>query len=268
MFCTGREALIALAIKNHGDWDAIIADIRSRKSVDYEEGRELLKSIKCKVLTSLDAEYPDYLRNECHKPPFVLFYYGDIRLIQDRHRVLTVVGSRDCTDYAAKKTRSLCQAIADKGYIICSGLARGIDTVAAEATCSFPGKSIAVLGCGIERCYPLENESLQERISKNGLVISEYPGMTLPDPRHFPARNRLLACMCHGVFVGEVRPRSGTMITVAFALHYNRDVGTLPFRCDEEASNNSLLKNGSALIENVEDLELFLQQPPEVQVGK
>ena len=254
----GREALIALSIKHRGNWNAIYAALQKKEYLEAEEGAKLLAELKCKVVTFIDSEYPAYLRKECPHPPFVLYYYGDLDLVQDRSKVLTVVGSRNPTDYARNKTRSLCQAIVDRGYVVCSGLAKGIDTAAAEATSGFSGKSIAVMGCGIDRCYPLENESLRDRIAKNGLLISEYPGMVEPNAYHFPARNRLLAAFAQGVFVGEVHPRSGTMITVAYALDMARDVGTIPFRLDEPVSNNQLIKTGAALIENVDDLELFL----------
>ena len=261
----GREALIALSLKYAGDWNAIYLGMRSREDLDVEGTLKAIAALSCKAVTYLDPEYPDYLRKSCPQPPFVLYYYGDLSLIQDRSKVLTVVGSREPSDYALKKTRSLCQAIVDRGYIVCSGLAKGIDTCAAEATASFPGKSIAVLGCGLRRCYPAENLELQKRIAKNGLVITEYPEFTPPDAIHFPARNRLLAAFCQGVFVGQVTPRSGTMITVAYALEMARDVGALPFPADEEASNNQLIKTGSALIENVDDLELFLSVPSRKQ---
>jgi len=258
MIYFGREALIALSIKYQGNWNSIYAAVQKREYLDSEEGAKLIAELKCKVVTFIDPDYPVYLRKECPHPPFVLYYYGNLDLIQDRSKILTVVGSREPSEYAKNKTRSLCQSIVDRGYIVCSGLARGIDTIAAEATASFPGKSIAVMGNGIERCYPKENEALRNRIAKNGLLISEYPGYVDPEAQHFPARNRLLAAFAQGVFIGEVHPRSGTMITVAYALDMSRDVGAIPFRADEEACNNQLIKTGAALIENADDLELFL----------
>ena len=261
MLFFGREALIALAIKYQGDWNQIYAAIKSREPVDVEEGMRQMMAMECKAVTYIDPEYPTDLRNQCPRPPFVLFYYGDLSLIQDRSKILTVVGSREPSHYATEKTKALCHAIIDRGYIVCSGLAKGIDTAAAQATASFPGKAIGVMGCGIDRCYPLENQRYRDQIAKNGLLLSEYPGLTPPNAMHFPARNRLLAALAQGVFVGEVTPKSGTMITVAFALDMSRDVGTLPCQPDGETCNNQLIKTGAALIENVDDLELFLSSP-------
>ena len=255
---TGRDALIAQAIESHGDWNDIYRNLRDRRAIPAEKATKLLSNMRCKAVTILDKEYPPILRKDCPNPPFVLFYYGDLRLAYDYTQVLTVVGSREPTAYARGLVQNLCAQIADKGYIIASGLARGIDTVAAEATAKLNGKAIAVLGCGIERAYPLENKSLRDLIAHNGLLLSEYPGNETPLPRHFPFRNRLLASLGYGTFVGEAHNPSGTMITVAYAAAMNRDICALPFLAGEEVANNRLIKTGAAMIETAEDLELFL----------
>ena len=256
---TGRIALIATAVECRGEWDEIYRRLRDKKSPSPEEAERLLATIQCKVTTVLDPDYPAVLRERCPKPPFVLFYYGDIKLARDSNQILTVVGARVCTDYAYQKTKYLVREIADRGYIVATGLARGIDTAAAEVTSEMPKKTIGVLGCGIERMYPLENEALRDRIAYNGLLLSEYPGDVEPMAKHFPVRNRILAALGRGIFVGEAHSHSGTLITIAYAMSMNRDVAALPFRCDEEEIvNNQMIKTGAALIESPEDLELFL----------
>lgn len=258
MFYNPRDALIALVMKYQGDWGAVYAAMRRKEEVEFDEAMKMLSNVHCKTLTILDAEYPADLRKVCHQPPFVLFYYGDINLIADYTRIITMVGSREPTPYAVSKGHELASGIADKGFIVLSGLARGIDTVVGEATASMVGKSIAVLGCGIERTYPSENVPLRDKIAKNGLLLSEYPGDVAPLPRNFPMRNRILAALSAGTLVLEAKEHSGTMITVAYAIQYNRDIAALPFRSEEATANNRLLKTGAALVETVSDLELFL----------
>ena len=257
-FFTGRDALIGLAVKYRGDWNQIYAGMRLKEKIEPAELKALLSTVKCKTLTVLDAEYPDEFRKSCRQPPFVLFYYGDISLMWDYRKILTIVGSRSPSDYAAKKARELAGGIADHGYIVASGLARGIDTCVGEATAGMPGKSIAILGCGIEETYPPENLELRKRIAKTGLLLSEYPGTTPPSARNFPMRNRILAAISYGTFIAEAGEQSGTLITAAFATEYNRDLAALPFRCDEGLANNRLIKGGAALVESVNDLDLFM----------
>lgn len=255
---TGREALIAQAILSHGDWNDIYRNLRERNAIPLDRASQMLSRMRSKAVTILDKEYPPILRKDCPNPPFVLFYYGDIALAYDYTQILTVVGSREPTSYSCGLVKELCGDIADKGYIVASGLAKGIDTAAAEATARLSGKAIAVLGCGIDRVYPLENKELRDLIAFNGLLLSEYPGYEAPDAHHFPFRNRLLASLGHGTFVGEAQKTSGSMITVAYAAAMNRDIAALPFPAKEEVANNRLIKTGAAMIETVKDLELFM----------
>lgn len=257
--CSSRDYLIATAVKHGGNWDRVYEALRLREPMGEQEMKRLLSSIRSRVVTYFDEDYPEELRRACPKAPLVLFYYGDLSLAQDPTKVLTVVGSRTPSEYAVKKTRELCRGIAKRGYVVASGLARGIDSTAGEATATIPGRSIAVLGCGIDIVYPPENTLLRDRIASTGLLLSEYPNNVPPCPPHFPTRNRILATLGRGTFVGQSAPHSGTMITVAFAMHCNRDVAALPFQAGEETMNNYLIKNGAALIETVDDLSLFLE---------
>ena len=258
---TGREALIALSVLYHGNWDRIYEAIQRREFLSGEKIQTLLQGIQSNVVTLLDQEYPSHLREHCHKAPFVLFYYGDLSLAWDQSKILTVVGSRSPTSYALSKTHELCAEMAKKGYVLCSGLARGIDAAVAEESSVYPGKSIAVLGCGVDAMYPMENLPLKNKISANGLLLSEYPGKTPPDSRYFPSRNRILACIAQGVLIAEAAPKSGTLITAAYAMKYSRDIAALPFRAEDGLANNSLIKYGAALVETSADLELFMNRP-------
>ena len=254
-----RDTLIALSVFYQGDWGKTFAALKRH---DYPEDcdiKTLVATVKSKTLTMLDPEYPAFLKDGCVRPPLVLYYYGDLSLMMDLEKMLTVVGPRAPSEYASAKTRSLCREMVDKGYILVSGLAKGIDTIAAEEGVRRPGHAIAVMGCGIERVYPLENTALRNRIASTGLLLSEYPGLVPPDSKHFPMRNRILAGLGKAVFASEVAKYSGTSITVGFAAENDRDVGTLPRRADEEYLNNAFIKNGAALIETSDDLVLMME---------
>ena len=259
---TPRDVIIALSVLHGGDWSAVYNAMRKRAFPPDEDVVDIVSSVRSKVITFLDDEYPLYLREGCIRPPLALFYYGDISLLRDPERILTVVGAREPTEYGARKTRELCREMVEKNYILASGLAYGIDTIAAEESAPKPGHAIAVLGCGIDRMYPLENTPLRDRIASTGLLLSEYSGATPPDSKNFPLRNRILAGIGKAVFASEVHHHSGTSITVAFAMEMDRDVGVLPFRADEDFANNDFLKHGAALINEVEDLVLMMEGKP------
>ncbi len=257
-----RDMVIALAVKHNGDWNRVYAGLKCRDELTDEEAAALAKSVRSKTLTFLDPDYPQYLLDGCIRPPFCLFYYGDISLIHDSSRVLTVVGSREPSDYATNKTREICHDMIKKGYILCSGLAYGIDTIAAEEGAKIRGGGIAVLGCGIDNMYPLENVGLKRTLVHRGLVLSEYPGDAPPDSKNFPMRNRILAGLGSTTFASEIKNHSGTSITVAYALAMNKDVGVLPFQAGEMYLNNNFIKGGAALIESSEDLLLMMKGAP------
>ena len=249
-----RHTLIALSVIHKGDWGRVFSALRRHDLPSDEETANIVSKVKSKTLTMVDEDYPLHLREGCIRPPIVLYYYGDISLLLNPDRVLTVVGARSPLPYTSEKTRSLCREMVEKDYVIASGLAYGIDTIAAEEGLRRPGHSIGVLGCGIDRMYPLENIGLRNKMASTGLVLSEYPGDTAPESKHFPHRNRILAGAGKATFASEVGPRSGTAITVSLAMQMERDVGVLPFRADEEAINNDFIKAGAAVIETSEDL--------------
>ncbi len=254
-----RDALIALSILNSGDWDATFMAIKRNKMPSDEEIVSLTSNLSCKTLTYIDDDYPALLRNGCIRPPIVLYYYGNISMLQNPDKILTVVGSREPTAYATERTRALCREMVERDFILCSGLAYGIDTIAAEEGLRVPGHAIGVLGCGIDWMYPLENAPLKKKMAQTGLVLSEYPGKTPPDQKYFPKRNRILAGLGKATFAAEVGIHSGTSITVSYALQTDRDVGLLPFHANEPFHNNSYIKSGAAMIETVEDLVAMME---------
>lgn len=246
-----REILIYLSLKYEGDWDDIYKHIDNKLPLDDEEAEELLKGVKSNFITILDENYPIELKNIRH-PPFVLYYYGDITLLDGIDKNIAVIGSRDCSEYGTKMTNILVKDICAR-YAIVSGMARGIDTIAAECSINNGGRTIAVLGSGIDYPYPLRNKKLYETIKKNHLVISEYPGECLPKPSTFPCRNRLIAALCRALLVTEAYERSGTLITVDFA-YGQKDVLCVPYRGDENSACNELIKQGAYLVQTGQDI--------------
>jgi len=250
---TGREACVYLSLKYKGEWEEIYRAIREKERPDWEEFDRLKATNSGQYVTLCDAEYPQAFK-VVEKPPFAVFYHGDWSLVKESERTVSYVGSRNASAYGLQKTREIVTALAKKGVVIVTGLAKGIDAEAAKAALEAGGKVIAVLGNGIDYCYPSSNKELYEKIKATGLVLSEYPGLTPPDKSHFPLRNRLVASLGKGLVVGEASKKSGTLITVGQALSLNKEVGCLPYEATGESGCNMLIKEGAYLLENAQDV--------------
>lgn len=251
---TGRDICTYLSIKYQGEWDKIYKAVMAKETVDPEALEQAINRLDCQVLTICDKGYPDALRH-CHKPPFVLYYYGNIGLIKDRHKCIGYVGSREASAYGSKMARTICADLARNDYAIVSGMAKGIDGDAQRGALEANGQIVCVLGSGIDFVYPSSNQDIYEAAKRTGLVISEYPSALPPMKEHFPMRNRIIAALCDGLVVGQASStRSGTMITAGFALDYNCEVGCVPFRADEGSGCNALLRQGAWLIESADDV--------------
>ncbi len=249
---TGRDILIYLAIKYEGNWDNIYGAIKRKEPIDDTSFNDLLATLKANTITIIDKNYPDHLK-QAHKPPFVLFYYGDLSLLEHPQETIAFIGSRKASEYGKKMTRVIVADLAKK-MVIVSGMARGIDAVAHETAINSKGKTIAVLGSGIDYCYPRENFDLYNNIKENHLLISEYPNKVAPDHSQFPLRNRIIAMLSKSVVVGEADIKSGTLITVSYALSQGRDVCCVPYPADISSACNSLIKQGAKLVENANDV--------------
>lgn len=252
-----RKLLIALAVFYRGDWEQIYCALAQKRFLEDEEIDRLCDSVKAKTLTMLDAQYPEYLRKQ-YRPPFVLFYYGDISLIKNQEKILAVVGTRDPSEKGIEVTSNIVKDVA-KRYIIVSGMAKGIDQTAHIAAMESGGKTIAVLGCGIDLYYPSECADIYKKMKREQLIISEYPNDIPPHQTHFPIRNRIIAQLGNGLLVTESKIQSGTMITVNYALLLNKEVMCVPSMDVNNSGCNLLLKEGAALIENGNDVVNAMQ---------
>jgi len=236
----GITRKIALNIKGFNDWQKVDKEL------------ELADKAKISIITASNSLYPKSLLNIYDFPPF-LYVKGTLR--EDDINV-AVVGSRIATTYGKFSTQRLCQKLALRGITIVSGMARGIDSAAHTGALTGKGRTIAVLGCGIDIVYPLENKKLLEKISENGAVITEFPFSTPPSGPNFPARNRIISGMSLGVVVVEAGDKSGSLITARLALEQGREVFAVPGSIDSPGSRGThkLIREGAKLIESVHDI--------------
>ncbi len=221
------------------------------KCIDIEKEIEKLHRKNVKIITFTSPEYPFLLR-KTSSPPIVLYVRGEL----PEGNYISVVGTRRPSSYGITMTERLSRGLALRGAVVVSGMARGIDTHAHISTLESGGKTVAVLGTGVDVVYPPENKRLYERIIENGAVISEYPLGIGPKREHFPKRNRIIAGISLGTVVVEAPERSGALITAGFAVEEGREVFAVPGRADSGKfkGTNKLIKEGAKLIENVDDI--------------
>ncbi|HBO97750.1 MAG TPA: DNA-protecting protein DprA [Candidatus Omnitrophica bacterium] len=205
------------------------------------------------VLTFHDEEYPESLR-EIADSPVVLYVKG--RLPENLSLSIAVVGSRNASLYGNSIAGQWSARLAEAGFTIVSGMARGIDTAAHTGALKARGHTVAVLGCGLSTVYPPENEKLFAEIASGGAVISEFPMTMPPVAQNFPRRNRIISGLSMGVIVVEAAVKSGALITADFALEQGREVYAVPGKVDSPTSKgvHGLIKQGAKLVSCVEDI--------------
>lgn len=214
------------------------------KNIEHE--LKLIDKKRINTISVFDEQYP-YLLKQISSPPIILYVEGNIDCLNDT--IIAVVGSRNCTPYGISMTKKLCSVFAESGITVVSGMARGIDTAAHRQALDFSGKTVAVLGSGLDNIYPSQNKPLAKTISKEGALISEFPMNTLPLRHNFPRRNRIISGLSKGVVVVEAREKSGALITANFALDQNRDVFAVPGKANSDYCKgcNSLIKQGAKI---------------------
>ncbi len=216
------------------------------------------------LITIEDPRYPTLLAN-IYNPPVLLFAKGDITILNSC--CIAMVGSRAATSYGKNIAADMAARLANNGFTIVSGMALGVDTEVHKAALGCGGKTIAVLGCGLDIVYPPGNKQLFDKIPQAGAVLSEYPFGTAPDGFRFPTRNRIISGLCLGVVVVEAAKRSGSLITAKHALDQNREVFAIPGRIDsvKSAGTHKLAQQGAKLVHCVEDI---LEELPITPAGE
>lgn len=239
------------------DLECVTADV-----LDNIKDREIRKSVSkayddvsrnsIEVITIKDQRYP-YLLKKIYDPPVLLYSLGRFKTCEAS---IAVVGSRRATEYGLQASETLSESLARCGFTIISGMARGVDGRAHAGALKVKGITTAVLGCGLDIVYPVENRELMKRIIQTGCVISEYPPGTPPIPRNFPARNRIISGLSKGVVVIEAAEKSGSLITAKFALEQGRDVFALPGNISSINSfgTNKLIRDGARIVTGLDDI--------------
>ncbi|MBQ2705484.1 MAG: DNA-processing protein DprA [Agathobacter sp.] len=203
-------------------------------------------------VASEHSDYPEKLKYILN-PPYALYYVG--KLPKANQKSVAIVGARGRSAYGSEMTNYLAKVLAEHGVQVISGLAKGIDGDAHKGALAGGGETFAVLGCGVDVCYPTGHKYLYEKIIQNGGIISEYPPQTQPAPWQFPARNRIISGLSDCVVVMEAKEKSGSLITADFAMEQGKDVYALPGRVTDVLSQgcNKLIKQGAGIVESVED---------------
>jgi DNA processing protein len=236
----GISKKVATAVVSFKNWDDIVRQL------------DMIAKMGVQVITYLDEHYPPNLLAIYDRPAF-LYVLGHL---ENDDIPIAVVGSRHASTYGKYTTDRISRELAMRGITIVSGMARGIDSCAHRGALAAQGRTIAVLGSGLDVIYPPENNKLFNDIAQNGAVVSEFPLGTQPLPYHFPARNRIISGLSYGVVVVEAGEKSGSLITARLAMEQGREVFAIPGTIDSSSSRgtNSLIKQGAKLIENIEDI--------------
>ena len=225
----GRDLLAYLSLIYRGEWGDMMKAVKNRQKFDIPTAEAKMATVKRRFLTLIDPEYPE--------------------------------------NFKGLDTKRFASELAEQGVTIVSGLARGIDAIALKEGIRY-NRAIAVLGNGIDVNYPNENNELQQRIAKDGLILSEYPDGVTPMAHHFPERNRLLATLSRFTLLTEGHSRSGSLITANLALKAGNDVGAIPYHIDEDSICNFLIQQGAYCILEPRDVVESLRYPSYVEAKK
>lgn len=238
----------------NGIGEAIANDIMISKNEEILNYHiKYMKENNIKIININEREYPQALK-EIYDPPISLYVKGNIEKLNNKN--IGIVGCRECTTYGKKSAEYFAYNLSKQNINIVSGLAKGIDSYAHLGSLN-TGNTIAVLGNGLDIIYPKKNlELANEIIKRGGTIISEYPCGTKPDKMKFPARNRIISGISSGIIVIEAKEKSGTLITVDFALEQGRDVFVVPGNINSinSVGTNDLIKQGARLVTTYEDI--------------
>lgn len=252
------ETVESVAAFFGGGKPAVFDNVAQIKAISFKDWGKIeddlarLDKLGAGVVTIRDKEYPPLLRN-IPDPPIVLYKKGNLEIGTNN---LAVVGSRKATFEGISLAEKIGETLSSTGITVVSGLARGIDAAAHRGALKEKGKTAAILGCGIDICYPPENRQLFNTIGEEGLLLTEYAPGEKPLSFHFPERNRIIAGLSKSILVIEASRKSGSLITARLGLEYGREVMAVPgsiFR-EEYRGANALIKQGAKLVENINDI--------------
>lgn len=231
--------------------------VHARARLDLDLEMDKVKRAGAHIITLADDTYPSLLR-QIAEAPAVLYVRGTLEAADTQ--ALSIVGTRKATAYGREAAHELARQLAHSGITIISGLAHGVDSAAHAGALAGGGRTLAVLGCGIDRVYPSDNRALAENIVQHGALISEFPVGAPPDGRNFPRRNRIISGMALGVLVVEAPENSGALITAAVAAEQGREVFAVPGNIFNPSSrgSNRLIQDGAKLVMDADDILIEL----------
>ncbi len=255
----GKDKLIATNMVEEDDADIIVS---SKNIYDLDIEYSKFKTFNQNLITRPMEGFPDKLKI-IKNAPYGLFYIGT--LPRDYDKCVSIVGARRCSEYGRSMAIEIAEELSRRGYIIVSGMALGIDNSAHVGALKAGGVSIAVLGCGVDICYPRNNINTYVELQKKGAIISDFWPGTAPINNNFPSRNRIISALSNQVIIIEAREKSGSLITADFALDQGKDIYALPGRITDSLSSgcNRLIEQGAGIItsipnfvNNLEDVRL------------
>lgn len=247
-----EELVLYFSLKYEGDFQKIYEAVVSKEKVDEKLKNELMEKLKCKYVTIFSEDYPEMLK-QINCPPFVLYYYGNLKLLDTV--TVAVEGTVNPTDYGKIVTEKVVNELISKNYTVVSGLGLGVNAIAHDVSIKNNGKTIAILGSGIDNCYPKENINLYNEIKSNHLLLSEYPFNRLATRQNLMFRSRLISGLSKTVVLTEVETKSPKVVTAGYALEQSKDIYCVPTSIDNEKNGcNDLIKNGANVYEKIDDL--------------
>lgn len=246
---THKEILIAHAIHYKGDWQKMVEALRK---VEKPSDEDLAKAQSCpfKTVTLLDSEYPVRLKNTTN-PPLVLFYRGNLDLLANSEKSITIAGTRNPSSYGKEMTEKFVSDLVKAGYTIITSMALGVSSIAIETVLKQDGKVIVVLGCGIDTCYPHSQQHLFDKLTESQLVVSEYPAGVEPTMENMAIKNKITTGIGKALLITEEKSPS---TSESFALCCGREIFCVPDRADQGSECNKLIANGAVLTEKIEDI--------------
>ncbi len=229
------------------------AVLSQKNDINVKKHLKLIEQGELHILQFWEDRYPKKLKS-LYDPPVLLFVKGDLQTLDSPS--IAIVGTRAATVYGKQMAEMLGGALAEHKIVVVSGMARGVDTYAHQSTLKNNGRTVAVLGSGLDVIYPPENKSLFYNIARNGAVVSEFPFGTEPNPGNFPRRNRIISGLSIGTVVVEAGEKSGAMITAYTSLEQGRDVFAVPGKVTSGKSRgpHKLIREGAKLVETVDDI--------------
>ncbi len=270
LFLADEEQLRIEANLNENIAKRLYLSIKNLSTFNDNISREIESTLNknIKITTYWDDDYPINLKN-IYYPPLILYSLGNISEMDNQS--IAIVGTRKNTDYGKYVAQYFSSELANKNITIVSGMARGIDSIAHKAAIRENGRTIAVVGSGLDIIYPPENINLFNQIIENGVVFSEFPLGTKPDAQNFPKRNRIIAGLTLGTLVIETKENGGAMQTAKFAFDQNKEVFAVPGNITSNQSNGTnilIQRNGAKLVRVPEDILLELQFNLTPDIGK